>query len=164
MTRERPPSPTRYYAKDDLIKTNQPAFSFMKEGADKTPKLEDFDMRKPLDINLNLVKPRVPGAIVLPEHKFEEMPDLTDIKVGPGTYDLVHDLTEKRTDIGVVKFADLNDKNTRENQMDLAKKDIFDADLDPNYDATKPRAPGFAYYKPVELGIFDIIGLCLTVL
>jgi len=35
--------------------------------------------------------------------------------------------------------------------MDLANKDVFDADLDPNYDVTKPRAPGFVYHKPVEL-------------
>jgi len=161
--RERPPSPTRYYAKDDLIKTSQPAFSFNKEGIDDTPKLEDFDMRKPLDINLKLVKPRVPTAVILPEHKEEAGPELEDIKRGPGAYEAKYDLTEKRVDIGGLKFPELNEHNQRENQVDLAKKDVCDADLDPNYDVNKPRAPAFVYHKPVELGNFEILFIGLTV-
>jgi len=148
---ERPPSPTRYYAKDDLIKTNQPAFSFNKEGIDTTPKLEDLDLRKALDINLNLVKPRAPGAIVLPEHPPEKLPELEDIKRGPGAYDASHKLTEKRVDLGVVKFPELNEHNMRENQVDGANKEAFDGELEPNYDVIKPRIPGFAYHEPVQL-------------
>ena len=149
---ERLPSPTRYYAKDDYIKPTPSAFTFNKEGIDDTPKLEDFDMRKPLDINLDLVKPRAPAAIILPEHKEEAGPELEDIKRGPGAYDANYELTEKRADIGVMKFPDLNEHNMRENQVDLANKEACDADLDPNYDVNKPRAPAFVYHKPVELG------------
>ena len=108
-------------------------------------------MRKPLDINLDLVKPRVPGAIVLPEHPPEKLPELEDIKRGPGAYDAEYKLIEKRADMGVMKFPDLNEHNMRENQVDQANKEAFDGDLEPDYNVIKPRIPGYTIHKPVEL-------------
>ena len=110
-------------------------------------------MRKALDINLNLVKPRVPGAIVLPEHPPEKLPELEDIKRGPGAYDASHALVEKRTDLGVMKFPELNEYNMRENQVDGANKEAFDGELEPNYNVIKPRIPGAIILEPVKLGI-----------
>jgi len=66
---ERAPSPTRYYAKDDLIHPSMPTYTFNKDGMDKRVKLKDLDFRRPLNVNMDAVKPRIPGANINPEHK-----------------------------------------------------------------------------------------------
>jgi len=110
-------------------------------------------MRKPLNIKFDLVKPRIPAAhIVLPETESRKVPDVAELKRGPGYYDIKHDLVERRPDIGVLKMQDITEKNARENQMDLANKDVFDAPLDVNYDQVLPRAPAYKIHSPVKLG------------
>jgi len=149
---DRIPSPTRYYPKDDLIYPSPLAFTFFKEGIEKKTKIEDLDMRKPLNIKFDLVKPRIPAAhIVLPETESRKVPDVAELKRGPGYYDIKHDLVERRPDIGVLKMQDITEKNARENQMDLANKDVFDAPLDVNYDQVLPRAPAYKIHSPVKL-------------
>jgi len=48
---ERVPSPTRYFANDDLTKQKTVVFSFKKEGVEEKRKLEDLDRREALDLD-----------------------------------------------------------------------------------------------------------------
>ena len=134
-----------------MIRDAPVKYTFKREPRTKQPKIEEIDLRTPLNPNLDAVKPRHPMAVVLPEHKIQEQLDLYQIKLGPGFYSQNYELVEKRTDIGVLEFQDLNERNKRENQMDLAKKDIFDGDLDPNYDYDKPNKLVPVYHEPVQL-------------
>lgn len=70
-------------------------------------------------------------------------------RLGPGRYDLIFDLVEAREDKGVVPYK-LTRFNDRAVQMDPVPKDLFDLDLDPNYDYNKPRKPEFKYYEDFE--------------
>jgi hypothetical protein len=89
--------------------------------------------------------------MVLPEHKEHEIKELYQIKLGPGAYDPTHDLVERRGDVGAVGYQDITEKNKRENLMDLAKKDVFDGDLYPNYDFDKPNHGVPILHEPVVL-------------
>ena len=113
-----------------------------------------MDWRKPLNLDQNAVKKRIPLAIMLPEQKTRSrrpraLSDINANRLGPGRYNLIFDLVENRKDKGVLPFK-LTTNNDREVQMDLAQKDIFDGELDPNYDYDKPRKPNFIYHEPIE--------------
>lgn len=62
-------------------------------------------------------------------------------------------LQKKRDDFGVPKFAELNEKNAREVEMDpLRFKEIFDnEDIDPNLNAVKPNIKTFIYHEPTDI-------------
>ena len=62
------PGPDYYYWKDDLIKTNKPAFTFGKSERIKKLSFDDLDMKRDLDPNIDFVKKRAPGAMILQEH------------------------------------------------------------------------------------------------
>lgn len=142
------PAPNTYYAKDDLIRVHQPKYTIPEAGKNRKPKLEDFDRRPALDPNLSAIKPRHQAAIILPEPTVEHQPELHEVKVGPGYYEAKHKLIEPRTDKGNVKYQDITEKNAREAITDLANKDAFDGDLNPNYDFDKPNKGVFKYYEP----------------
>lgn len=116
--------------------------------------MEDLDWKKPLNLDQKATKLRAANAIILPEqnHKNRRPRALSDIRanrLGPGLYNMIYDLVEARKSKGVVPYK-LTPFNEREVQMDFAQKDIFDGELDPNYDYNKPRKPEFKYYEPIE--------------
>lgn len=97
------PGPDYYYCKDDLIKERVAAWKFGKEERAKEP---SPDKREDLNPNEDFVKPRVPGAQILPEHSGPVDLDkvLEEVRMGPGTYDAQFNLVERRVDIGAVKY------------------------------------------------------------
>lgn len=142
------PAPNSYYAKDDLIRVHQPKYTIPAAGKNRKPKLEDLDRRPLLNPDIAAIKPRAPMAVINPEPTVEPRIELQEIKVGPGYYTANFDLTEARVDKGNVKYQDLTDKNGREALMDLANKEAFLGDLEPNYDFDKPNKGTFKYYEP----------------
>lgn len=92
---------------------NQPVFTFAKDGIEE--KEPEMDRRLPLDIKEDLIKKRILGGNIDPVHS--EVPldldDLLEMRMGPGMYDQNHKLTEKRTDIGAIKYQEITDKNDR---------------------------------------------------
>ncbi len=112
----------------------------------KKIKLEDLDMRKPLNPEYSAVKPRPKAAIINPPREGSPRTELYREKLGPGAYDINYDLVEQRDDIGAVAYK-LTEKNDRANLIDFAKKDAFDGDLNPNYDFDKPNKPTFKYHE-----------------
>jgi len=115
-------------------------------------KIEDLDWKKPLDLDQKATKTRAQNALILPEKVYRRPRALSDMRanrLGPGLYNLIFDLVETRKDKGVVSYK-LTPFNDREVQMDLAQKDIFDGELDPNYNYNKPRKPEFMYHEPIE--------------
>ncbi|KRW99078.1 hypothetical protein PPERSA_07331 [Pseudocohnilembus persalinus] len=137
------PGPDYYYCKDDLCVENAPAFTFAKEQKEKEP---EPDRRLPLDIKEDLIKKRILGGNINKEHQEieETLQDIIEKRMGPGAYEQSYKLVEKRNDIGVQKFADLNEKNDRENKMEHLKQfENFDnEDLNPNIEAIKPNIKG----------------------
>lgn len=145
------PAPNQYNVKDDLIKASQPQYTFKKSPKHKKLKLDDLDWRKALDPDHDAIRKRVPNAVIMPEKRHRNprraLSDINANRLGPGRYNLIFDLVEARNDKGVLPYK-LTPFNERAVQMDPVPKDLFDADLDPNYDFTKPRKPEFHYYEP----------------
>ncbi len=59
--------------------------------------------------------PRAQTVVINPEHEeHQHEEDVVRARLGPGAYDQSHKLVERRSDVGVPRFADLTEKNARE--------------------------------------------------
>ena len=110
-----------------------------------------MDYREPLDLDYNLVKNKVTGGFINPEHQTIQKDDFSDLNIAPGAYDPNFNFVKPRVDIQVQRLAPLNPYNDRTEMMNLAKKDATDFDLEPIYDFVKKRAPAVKISKKVEL-------------
>ena len=100
----------------------------------KSPKI---DRRPDLNINIEILKPKIPSAIIPPEHT---KPPLHPDTLGPGLYNPSFALVEKRTDIDVLPYVKNKEKEPEvDNRIPLNIKD----------DLTKPNKPSFVYHEPV---------------
>ena len=108
-------------------------------------------MKKPLNPDYSAVKPRAKAAVINPLREGSPRVELYREKLGPGAYDLNYDLVEQRDDIGVLPYI-LTEKNDRMNLIDFAKRDVFDGELNPNYDFDKPNKPRFKYHLDTVWG------------
>ncbi|EGR32225.1 hypothetical protein IMG5_091730 [Ichthyophthirius multifiliis] len=146
------PGPDYYYCKDDLLYQNKPEYTFAK--ADINPQIEIPDWRdyKP---QYNQIQKNAYAAIILDEHKPQYIGEEGTLEEerGPGKYEINYKQTEIRTDLGNVKYAELNQNNIRENNMEYLKKEHFDNDLlFPKVDLIKPNnKKTFKYYEETNI-------------
>ena len=102
------------------------------------------DWRKQLVPSLDAVKPSVRQAGIQPEHIMTdyEIDKLYEqiAKPGPSTFKPEHKLTEKRTDVGVPKFA----QPVKEEEEEIDER----VALFPQVAAILPNHMTFKYYEP----------------
>lgn len=84
---------------------------FGKEERIKKVKLKDLDMRPDLDVKLDLVKPKAPEGAKWDVKETKPLLVLEVERVGPGHYDVVHELVEPR--VKGPKMVALNENNDR---------------------------------------------------
>lgn len=146
------PGPDYYYSKDDLIKPQAIQVVFGKEERIKKVELKDLDMRPDLDVKLDLVKPKAPEGAKWDVKETKPLLVLEVERVGPGHYDVVHELVEPR--VKGPKMVALNENNDRIIQMDPTRgKDLNDYDdlLYPSLEPVKPAIKTFKYHEPTDI-------------
>lgn len=85
----------------------------------------------------------------MPKHKKVIMPDIEEMQLGPGKYEIKMNLVEKDLGKGVPSFQAVNKKNDRLGQIlkDLIKE-VPNGIIFPNYDFDKPERLVFKYHEP----------------
>ena len=131
------PGPDYYYSKDDYIKPNHEGFQFAKETRFNFD--EELDLKEPLNVTLNLVKPRVKMGVIQPLQNNFALEPIVEEDIGPGQYDINENLVKKRSDIGVIKIPEINEHNDRVKNINPLPE-TFDPliPLNPNIEAVKP--------------------------
>lgn len=102
------------------------------------------DWRKQLNPSLDVVKPRPRQAAIQPEHIMTdyEIDKLYQeiVRPGPSTFKPEHKLTEKRADVGIVKFQE----PVKEEEEEIDER----IGLFPSVAAILPNHMTFKYYEP----------------
>jgi len=108
------------------------------------------DFRKPLNPNLDAVKPAVKGIGVdykrekhtMTDHEIDKLFGELFHKPGPASYDVNYDKTERRADVGVINMKKTVPIIEKEDEVD------YKLPLYPNADAILPNHMSFKYYEP----------------
>ncbi len=112
-----------------------------------------MDLRPALHPNKDFILPSVPGVLIVqPTNKKKRIRCLSDIKadrLGPGQYNILYELVERRKDLGVIGYK-LTEFNDRQRLMDPTTKDLPDSDLNPNFDFNKPNKLVFQYHDDLD--------------
>ena len=144
LAEERKPNPFSY---DPVEKKSNdaPKFSFGKDYRGETEKPPDF--RKFPEPNYDAIRKVAPKAVILGEHVPSANEALNEFRkgyVGPASYELTHQLTEKRTDVGGAKYVEPTFQKEEEEDRRML--------LLPDVSLTKPNHIAFKYHEPTIHG------------
>ena len=143
---EMEPGPEYYYPRDDLTKPQAVGHTFAKQ-QDKKPEPDNRDYQ----VNEELFK-RGGNIVINPEHQLHRLTEeeIREINRGPGYYDCVFRQVERRDDIGVVKFAEVTEKNARENNC-VEVREVNDALYMVKYSAIDANVPAPLYREEANV-------------
>ena len=133
------------YSPDDRkVKTKLPNYTFAKgKRQERTP---SPDRRKALIIDERHTRKHTPKIAILPEHQVKDtelLKEYEKTRLGPGTYKVSYNRTERRADFGVPKFKLPYVIKEEEEEDDRPE-------LHPNYDFDKPNKLVFKYFEPLQ--------------
>ncbi len=141
----RRPTVYTYEPDDKKVKTQLPLFTFGKsKKGERTP---SPDRRRALIVDESQIRKRVPQVAILPEHEItdsELLKEFEKTRLGPQTYKVSYNMTERRDDFGVLKI--------KQPFFEIKEEAIEDdrPELHPNYDFDKPNKGVFKYYEPAK--------------
>ncbi|CDW74037.1 UNKNOWN [Stylonychia lemnae] len=145
LEERRRPNVYTYSPDDRKVKSKLPLYTFPKsKKGERTP---SPDRRKALIIDESQIRNRVPQIAILPEHNIRDselLKEYEKTRLGPTSYKVSYNLTERRPDFGIVKIKQpINPINEEEEEDDRPL-------LYPKYDLVQPNKLVFKYYEPLQ--------------